>query len=101
MHYFVQYIWNYSNVINYNTAHSKTVHKYYLKAFYNRMIKKKYDLQIWQQNLCYINIIAMKDIIIPEKIREKKELPVGILDTIMLATVSRVSSTVDLAKKYQ
>ena len=48
------------------------MHKYLLKAFYNRTNKKEYDLQIWQYNVCYTNIIAMKDVIIKEKTREKK-----------------------------
>ena len=44
--YFVQYIWNYDSVVNYNTAYSKTVHKYLLKVFYNKINKKEYNLEI-------------------------------------------------------
>ncbi len=43
---FVQYIWGYGNVVNYDTAHSKAAHKYLLKAFYNKTNKKEYDSQI-------------------------------------------------------
>ncbi len=44
---FVQYIWDYGSMVNYNTTHSKVTHKYFLKAFYNRMNKKEYKSQIW------------------------------------------------------
>ena len=44
--HFVQYIWDYSSAVNYNTAHSKLAHKYFLQVFYNKINKKKYDLQI-------------------------------------------------------
>ena len=44
--HFVQYIWNYGNIINYNIMHNKAVYKYLFKAFYNRINKKEYDLQI-------------------------------------------------------
>lgn len=50
------------------------VYKYLLKAFYNKINKKEYNLQIWQHNIYYINITALKDIIIFEKAREKKKL---------------------------
>ena len=46
MSYFVQYIQDYDSAVNYNTAHSKVAYKYLLKAFYNRMNKKKYNSQI-------------------------------------------------------
>ena len=32
--------------MNYDIAHSKVMHKYFLKAFYKRKNKKEYDLQI-------------------------------------------------------
>lgn len=35
--YFVQYIWDYSSVVNYDTVHSKAAHKYLFQAFYNRI----------------------------------------------------------------
>ena len=44
--HFVQCIWDYGSAVNYNTAYSKAVYKYFLKAFYNRTNKKEYDLQI-------------------------------------------------------
>ncbi len=43
---FIQYIWDYNTTVNYDTAHSKAAHKYLLKAFYNKINKKKYNLQI-------------------------------------------------------
>ena len=43
----VQCIRNYDSVVNYNTAHIKAVHKYLLKAFYNKTYKNEYNSQIW------------------------------------------------------
>ena len=42
--YFVKYIWDYGSIVNYNIAYSKAVHKYFLKAFYNKTNKKEYNL---------------------------------------------------------
>ena len=42
--YFVQYINNYGDAINYDTAYSKAVPKYFFKTFYNKKNKKEYDL---------------------------------------------------------
>ena len=85
--HFVQCIWNYSSMVNYNTAHSKTVHKYLLKALYNKTNKKKYKSHIWQHNVRHINIITIKDGIISEKVREKK-LSEGPVDTTVPAEVA-------------
>ena len=45
-------------------------------------------MQIWQYNIYYINIIVMKNIIISKKVKEKKVLLVGILDTIVPTKMS-------------
>ena len=39
MTYFVQYIRNYNNIINYNKIYSKIVYKYFLKLFIIKLIK--------------------------------------------------------------
>ena len=39
-------IWDDGSAINYNTTHNEAVHKYFLKTFYNKINKKKYDSQI-------------------------------------------------------
>ena len=44
---FAKYIWDYNSAINYKTAYSQTAHKFFFKAFYNKINKKKYDVQIW------------------------------------------------------
>lgn len=62
------------------------MHKYLLKVFYNRT-KKKYNLQIWQYNVYYIYIIAIKDPIFLEKAKEKEKLSMDIADIITLAEV--------------
>lgn len=46
INHFVQYIWNYGNAVNYNTAYSKAAYKYLFKVFYNKTNKKEYKLQI-------------------------------------------------------
>lgn len=69
MRYFVLWIWDYSSDVNYDTAHSKIAYKYFFKTFYNKINKKKYDLQIRQHNVNNTNIIAVKDVIIIEKAR--------------------------------
>ena len=45
-------------------------------------------MQIWQYNVCYINIIVMNNLIIKEKAREKKELSEGIVDITAPAKVT-------------
>lgn len=46
INYFVQYVWDYSRTVNYDTAHSKAVQKYFLKSFYSKTNKMKYNLYI-------------------------------------------------------
>lgn len=76
------------------------VHKYLFKAFHNKTNKKEYDLQIWEHNVRYTNIIVMKNITILEKVRKKKVLLVGILDTTASTEMSQTSSLIDFAEKY-
>ena len=98
--HFVQCIWDYSSAVNYDTAYSEAMYKYLLKAFYNKTNKKEYDSQIWQDNVCHTNIIAMKDMIIKEKARKKERLLKGIADTTAPTEVAQALSLVDLARKY-
>ncbi len=41
--HFIQYFWDYSNAVNYETAYSEIAHKYLLKTFYNKTNKKEYN----------------------------------------------------------
>ena len=86
--HFVQCIRDYGSAVNYDTAHSKAAHKYLLKAFYNRTNKKEYNSQIRQDNVRHTNIIAIKDMIIKEEVREKEGLLEGIADTTAPAEVA-------------
>ena len=61
------------------------MYKYLFKAFYNKINKKEYNLQIWQYNVRYINILVIKDMIISEKAKKKEILLKGIVDTTVLA----------------
>ena len=73
--HFIQCIQNLGSAVNYNIAYTKMAYKYFLKAFYNKINKKEYNLQIWQYNIRHKNIIVMKDVIVvAEKSRENKEL---------------------------
>lgn len=58
------------------------MHKYFLKAFYKRTNKKKYESRILEYNIYHTNIITMQDTILIAKIlvrsAKKKELVVDI-----------------------
>lgn len=97
--YFVQCIWDYGSVVNYDTTHSEAAYKYLLKAFYKRTNQKEYDAQIRQHNVRHTNIIAMKDVIISEKAGEKEGQSV-VGNAIKLAKVAKMSSPIDLDGKY-
>ena len=99
--HFAYYIRDYDSAVNYDTAHSKAAHKYFLKAFYNRTNKKEYNAQIWQHNICHINVIVMKDVIILKKALEKEgQLVVRNANKIALTEFGRTLSSIDLDSKY-
>lgn len=91
---------DYVSIVNDNTAHGETDYKYLLKAFHNRINDKNHDSQIRQQNVRYINIIVMKDVIIFGKTREEKILLVRIADMTAPVKVAQVLGLVDLAWRY-
>lgn len=97
--HFIQYIQDYGSGINYDTAYSEAAYKYFLQVFYNRTNKKEYDAQIRQNNVCYINIIAIKYVIILEKTRQKEE-QLLIENVIKRAEVAKMLSLIDLDSKY-
>ena len=99
--HFIQYIGDYGSAVNYDITYSKATHKYLLKAFYNKTNKKEYDLQIWKHNVHHTNIIAMKDVIIFEKAREKEELLGSIVDKTAPAKVAWALSPIYLAGRYK
>ena len=80
MTYFVQCICDYGSKINYDTAHREAAYKHLFKAFYRRINKKKYELQILEHNIRHTNVIAMQNVILiaklPVKSAKKKELVV-------------------------
>lgn len=99
--HFVYCIWDSCSVVNYNTAYSKAAYNYLLKVFYNKTNKKKYDSQIWQYNVRYINIIATKNIIILGRVRKKEKLSKNITETTTLAEMPWVSSYINFAWRYR
>ncbi len=100
--HFVLYIQKYSNAVNYNTIYSKAVHKYFLKAFYNRTNKKEYKSQIKQYIVRHTNIIAIKDMIAVAKRGElnKKLLKMEDADKTGIAKFAQVSNAIDLGSKH-
>ena len=64
------------------------------------MNKIEYNLQIWQENICHTNRVAIKDVINKKKVKEKKRLLEGIVDITVPVKVVQASSLVDLAGKY-
>ena len=58
-------------------------------------------MQIWQYNVCHINMITIKEIIILKKALEKeRQLEMRNTDKIALAKIGRTSSPMDLDGKY-
>ena len=57
-------------------------------------------MQIWQHNIYYTNIIAIKDVIILEKAKGEKELSQSIANRSGSTKIDQVLSLVNLAKKY-
>lgn len=52
-------------------AYSEAAYKYFYKAFYGKINKKKNELQIINYNIRYTNVIALQDTIIIAKILVK------------------------------
>lgn len=52
-------------------VHHKIAHKYFFKVFYRRINKKNYKLLILMYNICHINIIAMQNSILMEKVLDR------------------------------
>lgn len=76
------------------------MYKYFFKVFYNKINKKEYNLQIWQYNIYYTNIIIIKDVIILEKTKKKEKLSIDIADITTLVKMAQVLSLVNFARKY-
>lgn len=74
---------------------------YFFKAFYNKMNKKMYNLQISQYNMYYTNVVVIKDVIILKKARRKEKL--SKLISIITATVEMTwkSNLVHFDERYK
>lgn len=101
--YFVQYIWDYNSSVNYYTAYNKAIYKYLFKVFHNKTNKKKFELQIQQHNVHFINIIIIKDIVAAAKRdRKNKERLImkNLLNKIAIVEVAKISNIIDHGGKY-
>lgn len=99
MIYFVQFIWDYKNLLNYNIEYSEIVYKYLLKAFYKGINKKKYKLQILKYNICHTNIIAMQNIILTTKVLNRSVKKLVIIN-ISDIKVTQMYNTTNVLLKY-
>lgn len=76
--------------------------KYIFKDFYNKTNKKEYNLQIWQYNICYTNLIAIKIMIAIAKRGEanKELLTIENTNKITIVENAKVSNIIDFNSKY-
>lgn len=86
-------------MINYDITDSKVAYKYLLKAFYHKTNKKKSELQIRQHNIYIKNIIIIKDVIAVAE-RGRQLLAIENIDITTIVEVAKVSSLIDLKRKY-
>ena len=98
--YFLQCIQDYGSAINYDTKYSETVYKYFLKAFYGRTNKKKYESQILEYNIHHTNLITIQNAILIARVPvgsvKKKELVVDTPNVVM----TRVCNATNVLLKY-
>lgn len=63
-------------------AYNKVTYKYFLKAFYGKINKKKYKAQILKYNIHHTNVIAIQNALLIAKVPitsiKKKEFDVDI-----------------------
>lgn len=90
-------------MVNDDTAYSKLAYKYFLKTFYNKINKKRYNSQIWQHNTWHTNIMVIKnDIILMEKGRNnKRPLAIKDINKTAIAEIAKVSSAINLEGKHK
>lgn len=90
-----------SSTVNYDLAHSKVINKYLFKAFYNRINKNKDDLQIWLYNICVLNIIAIKNVIVVA-VRDRKNgksLIIENMDKTIITKIAKVLNIINFSNK--
>lgn len=58
-------------------------------------------MQIQQYNICYINIIIIKDTIISIKAKKKQKPSKSITHKTMLVKMASISSSINFAKRYK
>lgn len=89
-------------MINNNIAHSETAHKYLLKVFYNKINKKRYNIQIWQYNICHTNVIAIKNIIKAAKKGRKTQKPsVKKVNRAVIVKNAKLLRVINISNKYK
>lgn len=98
--YFDKCILDYKSIINYDMTNSKVVHKYLFKAFYRRINKKKYDLQILIHNIRHINIISMQDIILIAKVLDKNDKKKQLFVNMPNVKIMQIYNTTNFLLKY-
>lgn len=89
-------------MVNYDIAYSKAIYKFFHKAFYNKINKKEYNLQIQQHNINNINRIVIEDIIVAtERGRENERLLVKQnINKVAKMKVVKILNAIDFGNKY-
>ena len=67
--------------------------------FYKKINKKEYNVKILRHTINYTNIIAIKNVIIYKKTREKKRQLV-VANPIKLGVIPKIIKLIDLKSKY-
>ncbi len=99
MTHYAQHIHQYDSADNIDTEHSEAAHKFLVKAFFSWTNKhKSFQQQLLLHNICYLNLTAMKNLILWKKTQNsviKKNLMIALMtqssQTILLCRISDLS----------
>ena len=65
MTHYAEHIWQYDTADNVDTEYSETVYKYLVRAFFNQTNKwENFQEQLMHHNICYVNLLTMKNLIL-------------------------------------
>lgn len=71
-------------MINYDTVHNEAVYRYIYKVFYGRINKMKYESQILNHNIWYINVNTIQNIIQMVKLLDGSDQKNNLLLTCLI-----------------
>ncbi len=99
MTHYAQHIRQYDSADNIDTEHSEAAHKFLVKTFFSWTNKhKSFQQQLLLHNICHLNLIAMKNLILWKKMQNsviKKNLMIALMTqsswAILLCRISGLS----------